>query len=129
MPHRMWSEQKSVEVMMECCKRILSVAEGHDRSTLLEGGVPHDAILWDIRLMGWGVYSLTKEVCQVYPLAKWKLIMALGYGIEKAEGRWDIDYEVVWFLIEDAIPKLLPVLEEMQNTFSQEEEFALVREI
>ena len=122
MSSKIWPVPKCVEVMMRCCKRILSSAEGQDRSTLLKDTIPHDAILWNIHLMGWGVYSLSKEVCEVYPQVNWALIMALGYGIEKTEVCWDIDNEVVWFLIEDVIPKLLPVLEEMQQTFSGQEE-------
>ena len=122
MSSEIWQLQDCIEVMMRCCERILSSAKGQDRSTLVMDTIPHSAILWNAHLMGWGVYSLPKEIHEIYPHIDWSLIMALGYGIEKTEAHWDIDDEVIWFLIEDIIPKLLPVLQEMQRALPHQEE-------
>ena len=113
--HKKWGFHECVEELIAACERTLSTTKDIDKSTFLPNTDPYEAVRWNMHCMGCAVFDLPRELFDVYPKLDWKFILAMGYGAERTYLEWNVADEVLWRLIEETIPKLLPTLKKIQS--------------
>ena len=97
-----------VRDMIEFCERVLSYTEGLDQRTFLADRRTHDATLRNIELVGEAATPVPSEIRKAHPDIPWHAI--IGTRNRPAHGYLHMSDDVVWFIIQDAIPSLVPSL-------------------
>ena len=121
MSQKRWDFHECVEEMIASCEKIISVADGIEKESLLRDRLTYDAVLWNIHRLGWAVYSLPKAVYDLYPEIEWNQVVAVGFAIEKSHFLWRVDDKLVWSIIQDTVPKLLSSVQKMRDGLSLKE--------
>lgn len=106
MSERDW--QIHVRDMLKSCDRVLQHTAGLDRSTVLETPVAHDAIMWNISILGEAANQIPIEVRRAKREIPWRAIIDARNRIIHWCGR--IDEDVAWDIISEDIPNLVPQL-------------------
>ena len=107
-----------VQDMIEFCGRVLSYTEGLDQRTFLADGRTYDATLRNLELVGEAATHVPSEVRKAHPEIPWHAIM--GTRNRLAHGYLRISDNVVWSIIQDAIPELVPSLRALLDTTGED---------
>lgn len=98
-----------VRDMIEFSEKVLSYTDGLDRDAFVADGLTYDATLRNIQLIGEAVTNIPAEVRESYPGIPWRAIV--GVRNRLAHSYLHISDVIVWSIIQDAIPSMLPQLQ------------------
>ena len=97
-----------VQDMIEFGEKVLSYTEGFDQSAFVSDGVIYDATLRNIELIGEAATHVPDEVREENTQIPWRVI--IGTRNRVAHGYLGLDVDVIWSVIQDDVPALLPQL-------------------
>ena len=80
----------------------------------------YDATLRNLELIGEAATHIPSEVRDAYPDIPWHAIV--GTRNRLAHSYLSISNDIIWTIIQDAIPKLLPELRNLLNTTDEDPE-------
>ncbi|MYC13204.1 MAG: DUF86 domain-containing protein [Gemmatimonadetes bacterium] len=109
-----------VNDMIEFGEKVLSYTEGMDQDAFISDGLTYDATLRNIELIGEAATHIPSEVREAYPEIPWRAIV--GARNRLAHAYLGIRDDVIWTIIQDAVPKLLPALRKLLDTTSKDSE-------
>ena len=107
-----------VQDMIEFCGRVLSNTEGLDQRAFLADRRTYDATLRNLELVGEAATHVPSEVRKAHPHIPSHAIM--GTRNRLAHGYLRISDNVVWSIIQDAIPELVPSLRALLDTTGED---------
>jgi len=90
------------------------------RMLLSPTGLTYDATLRNIQLIGEAATHIPSGVREAHPEIPWRAIV--GTRNRLAHSYLTISDDVIWTIIQDAIPKLLPSLQSMLDTTEEDPE-------
>ena len=100
--------------MLRFAEKALAYTEGLDQAAFLADERTYDATLRNIELIGEAANHIPIEVQRAHPDIPWHAIV--GARNRLAHGYLQISDSVIWSIIEDAIPALLPELRDILDT-------------
>ena len=109
-----------IQDMIEFSKKVLSYTEGMDQDAFIADGLTYDATLRNLELIGEAATHIPSEVREAYPEIPWRAIV--GARNRLAHAYLGIRDDVIWTIIQDAVPKLLPALRKLLDTISKDSE-------
>ncbi len=93
-----------IQDMIEFCSRVMDYSAGLDRNTFLSTRVLYDASLRNLTLIGEAATHIPDYFRQDHPEIPWRAIV--GARNVMMHDYIGIDNQVVWTIIQDAIPEL-----------------------
>ena len=103
-----------VEDMIEFGQRVLSYAVGLDQDGFLADRRTYDATMRNIELIGEAATHIPEAVRESYPEIEWRSI--IGARNRVAHAYLGMDDDVVWDIVQTAIPDLLPKLRHLLDS-------------
>ena len=97
-----------VQDMLEFGEKVLSFTNGLDEQTFTADVRTYDAKLRNIELMGEAATHVSARVRELHSDIPWRAI--IGTRNRLAHGYLHVSNSVVWSIVQDAIPYLLPKL-------------------
>ena len=97
-----------VEDMLEFCDKVLMYTAGLDKRTFLAEQRTYDATLRNLELIGEAATHVPHEVRNAHSDVPWHAI--IGTRNRLAHGYLHISDDVIWSIIQDAIPGLVSSL-------------------
>ncbi len=107
-----------VNDVIEFGEKVLSYTEGMDRDAFIVDGLTYDATLRNPELIGEAATHIPSEVREAYPEIPWRAIV--GARNRLAHAYLGIRDDVIWTIIQDAVPKLLPALGNLLDTTNKD---------
>ena len=107
-----------VQDMIEFSEKVLSYTEGLDQDAFIADGLTYDATLRNLELIGEAATHIPSEVREAYPGIPWHAMV--GTRNRLAHSYLSISNTVIWTVIQDAIPKLLPELRTLLSTTNED---------
>ena len=107
-----------VQDMIEFSEKVLSYTEGLDQDAFIADGLTYDATLRNLELIGEAATHIPNGVREAYPDSPWHAIV--GTRNRLAHSYLSISNDIIWTIIQDAIPKLLPELRTLLNTTNED---------
>lgn len=107
-----------IQDMIEFGEKVLSYTEGMDQDAFIADGLTYDATLRNLELIGEAATHIPIEVREAYPEIPWRAIV--GARNRLAHAYLGIRDDVIWTIIQDAVPKLLPALRKLLDTTSKD---------
>ena len=111
--HRHWIFY--VQDMREFAEKVLAYTSGLDQEAWLADGLIYDATLHNIQIIGEAATQVPDDVQEAHPEVPWRAIIGTRNRIVHAY--MGISDSVIWSIIEDAIPALLPQLRSLLETY------------
>lgn len=99
--------------MIEFAERVLTYTDGFERAGFMMSGLTYDATLRNLELIGEAATHIPDEIRDSHPAIPWRMIIATRNRL--IHGYLGIDDETIWSIIQDDMPKLLPMLEDLRN--------------
>ncbi len=109
-----------IQDMIEFGEKVLSYTEGMNQDAFIADGLTYDATLRNLELIGEAATHIPIEVREAYPEIPWRAI--IGARNRLAHAYLGIRNDVIWTIIQDAVPKLLPALRKLLDTTSKDSE-------
>lgn len=109
-----------VQDMIEFSEKVLSYTEGLDQDAFIADGLTYDATLRNLELIGEAATHIPSEVREAYPDIPWHAIVGIRNRL--AHSYLSISNSVIWTVIRDAIPRLLPELRALLSTTNEDSE-------
>ena len=103
--------RQSIQDMIRFCESVLDHTSGVDRSTLAGSRLLYDATLWNIALLGEAASNVPAAVRDIHPEIPWGVIVAARNRI--IHRYWRIDSDIIWDIVHNNVPDLLPSLRRM----------------
>jgi uncharacterized protein with HEPN domain len=103
-----------VQDMLEFCERVLDYTAGLDQDSFVANRLPYDATLRNIQLIGEAATHIPAEVQENYPAIPWRSIIGVRNRLTHAY--LHISDMVIWSIIQDAVPSLLPELRRLLDS-------------
>ena len=94
--------------MVEFCENIMSRTDGLNFAAFTSRRILYEATLWNIALMGEAVTNISDEIEETYPEVPWGVIVRTRNRI--IHQYWAIREHVIWSIVTDDLPLLLPML-------------------
>ena len=107
-----------IQDMIEFSEKVLSYTEGLDQDEFIADELTYDATLRNLELIGEAATHIPSEVREAYPDIPWRAIV--GTRNRLAHSYLIINNNIIWTIIQDAIPKLLPELRNLLNTTNED---------
>ena len=107
-----------IQDMIDFGEKVLSYTEGLDQDAFIADERTCDATLRNLQLIGQAATHIPSEVRAAYPGIPWRAIM--GTRNRLAHSYLSISNNIIWTIIQDAIPKLLPELRNLLNTMNED---------
>ena len=105
--------------MMEFAEKVLGYTNELDQETFLADDRTYDATLRNLELIGEAARRIPINVREAHPDIPWHAIV--GTRNRLAHGYLGISDSVVWSIIEDAIPALLPQLRSLLEAYETDD--------
>lgn len=100
-----------VEDMIGFGERVLSYTDGLDRKSFVANTLVYDATLRNLELIGEAATRVPDSIRAQYPGIPWRSIVGMRNRIIHVY--LGVDDNIVWIVIQEDIPALLPQLREM----------------
>ena len=100
-----------VQDMIEFAERVLSYTDGLDQDAFISDRRTYDATLRNIQLIGEAATHIPSDAREAYPMIPWRAV--IGVRNRLAHSYLHISNDIIWSVIQDAIPDLLPPLRKM----------------
>ena len=97
-----------VQDMIDCCEKALSYTEGLDMKGFIADSLKYDATIRNIEIIGEAATHVPRDLRDVYSEIPWNAIIGTRNRIVHAY--MGIDDGIIWSIIQDAIPSMLPEL-------------------
>ena len=97
-----------VQDMQEFGEMVLSYTRGLDQEAFIADRRTYDATLRNIELIGEAATHVPLDVREAYPDIPWRAI--IGVRNRLAHGYLRTSNSVIWSIVQDAVPDLLPKL-------------------
>ena len=94
--------------MIGFCEKVMSYTEGLNQDAFVAAELTYDASLRNIELIGEAATHVPSAVRDAHPEIPWSAIIGTRNRIVHAY--LGIDNDVIWTIIQDAIPAMLPRL-------------------
>ena len=94
--------------MIEFAEKVRAYTSQMDQATFVDDSVTYDATLRNLELIGEAATHIPSTVRDEYPEIPWRAI--IGARNRLAHSYLSVDDDIIWTMIQDAIPKLLPAL-------------------
>lgn len=107
-----------VQDMIEFAEKVLSYTDGLDQAAFVADGRTYDATLRNIQLIGEAATHIPSDAREAYPLIPWRAI--IGARNRLAHSYLHISEVIIWSIIQDAIPSMLPHLRKMLEDSREE---------
>ena len=107
-----------IQDMIEFSEKVLSYTEGLDQEAFIADELTYDATLRNVELIGEAASHIPSEVREAHPDIPWRAIV--GARNRLAHGYLNVNNNIVWTIIQDAIPNLLPALQNLLNTTNED---------
>ena len=107
-----------VNDMLEFGEKVLSYTEGMDQAGFVTDTLTYDATLRNLELIGEAATRIPSEVSEAHSEIQWRDIIATRNRL--AHGYLGIDDDVIWDIIQNDVPKLLPALRNLSDITSKD---------
>ena len=107
-----------IQDMLEFGEKVLSYTEALGPDAFIADSLIYDATLRNIELIGEAATHVPTDVRESHRDIPWRAIV--GVRNRLAHGYLSISDSVIWSLIQDAIPELLPRLRRLLDAAEQE---------
>ena len=97
-----------VHDMIACCERVLVYTETLDQASFLADRRTYDAVLYNVMLIGEAAARDPETVRAEHSDIPWRELVGTRNRI--VHGYFAVDEDVIWTIIQEAIPLLLPHL-------------------
>lgn len=97
-----------VNDMIEFAEKVQSFTDGMDQDSFVSDALTYDATLRNLELIGEAATHIPDTVRKAHPEVPWTAIIATRNRL--VHGYMGIDNDIIWSIIQDAIPVLLPAL-------------------
>ncbi len=114
--HQPW--RLHVQDMIGFCERVRNFAEGYEQATFIADARTYDATIRNLELIGEAATHVPQSVRDTSPDVPWRAIVGLRNRLIHAYG--GIDNDIIWTLIQDAVPNLLTTLHDLLRTTSED---------
>lgn len=107
--------------MLEAARLACSYAEGMNKEKFLGDKRTQQAVILNIVVIGEAATKLAKEYPELinrHPGVPWRNIKGMRNRI--AHGYFDIDLDVVWDTVQKALPQLIQLLSDIQDSLSND---------
>ena len=99
--------------MIGFAEKILLYTEGLDLATFEASGITYDATIRNLELLGEAATHIPPEIRDGSPSIKWRQVIATRKRL--IHGYLGIDNDILWSIISQDIPVLLPQLRELKG--------------
>ena len=103
-----------VQDMIEFCENALSYTQGLNQADFLADRLRYDATLRNLELVGEAATHVPRIVRDAHPEIPWHAIIGTRNRIIHVY--LGIDDDIIWTIIQDAIPAMLPELRRLLET-------------
>ena len=102
--------------MISFAEKILSYTEGFDQVDFEASGLTFDATVRNLELLGEAALHIPPKVREDHPAIPWRQIIATRNRL--IHGYLGIDNDILWSIIEQDIPELLPQLQTLKSRYA-----------
>jgi uncharacterized protein with HEPN domain len=99
--------------MIGFAEKVLAYTDGLDQVEFVASGITYDATLQNLELIGEAATHIPEQVSSAHSEIPWRMIIATRNRV--IHGYLGIDDDTIWSIIQDNIPKLLPMLKELKD--------------
>ncbi len=103
--------------MIGFAERVLSYTEGLDQARFEASGLNYDATVRNLELLGEAASHIPPEIRAAHQAIPWRQIIATRNRL--IHGYLGIDNDILWSIIEQDIPSLLPQLQNLKKHFTR----------
>ena len=100
------------------CETVLSYKEGLDQDAFVADTLTYDATLHNLQLIGEAATHIPTEVREAHTHIPWRAIV--GTRNRLAHSYLTISDDIVWTIIQDVVPNLLPSLRAFLETTNKD---------
>ena len=97
-----------VNDMIEFAEKVQLFTDGMDQDTFISDALTYDATLRNLELIGEAATHIPEVIREAHPEIPWRTVVGTRNRI--AHGYLGIDNDIVWDIIQNDIPALLPAL-------------------
>ena len=97
--------------MIHFAEKAVSYTEGKTQAEFVARDITYDATLRNLQLIGEAATHIPIAVRQAHPEVPWRAI--IGARNRLAHGYLSMNDDLIWSMIQDGIPKLLPALKQL----------------
>lgn len=99
--------------MIGFSRKVLAYSDGLDQTGFMVSGLNYDATLRNLELIGEAATHIPADVRVAHPEIPWRMIIATRNRL--IHGYLGIDNDMLWSIIQDEVPGLLPLLEAIKR--------------
>ena len=107
-----------VQDMIDFSDKVLSYTGGLDQDAFVSDERTYDATLRNIELIGEAATHVPDQVRESHPQIPWRVI--IGTRNRVAHGYLGLDDDVIWSIIQDDLPELLPKLRQLLDSIDRD---------
>ena len=103
-----------IQDMIDFSEKVLAYTEGMDQEAFIADGLTYDATMRNLQLIGEAARHIPGEVRQAHSEIPWHAI--IGTRNRLAHSYLTISDSIIWGIIQEAVPDLLPALRNLLET-------------
>lgn len=115
--HREW--RFYIRDMITFSENVLSYSSDMNQDEILANNITYDAILRNLELIGEAATHIPIEVREAHQEIPWRAI--IGTRNRLAHGYMSINNNIIWSVIRDAVPALLPALRRLLTEIEKDQ--------
>ena len=100
--------------MLEFADKVRTYTSGMDQATFVNEAIIYDATLRNLELIGEAATHIPSAIRDQHPEIPWRAIIAARNRL--AHSYLSVDNDLIWNIIQDDVPKLLPALRGLLDT-------------
>lgn len=108
--HRAW--RFYIDDMIDFAEKSLAYSEGLDQESFVASGLNYDATVRNLELLGEAATHIPDAVRTTHPEIPWRQIISTRNQL--IHGYLGIDNDILWSILKNDIPALLPLLEALR---------------
>lgn len=102
--------------MISFAEKVLAYTEGFNQTRFEASGLTYDATVRNLELLGEAAAHIPPEIREGHPAIPWRQVIATRNRL--IHGYLGIDNDILWSIIEQDIPALLPLLQALKSRFA-----------
>lgn len=104
-----------IDDMMSFVEKALTYSAQWDKEAFMNSGINYDATLRNLELIGEAATHIPDEIRKAHPEIPWRQIIATRNRL--IHGYLGIDNDILWSILQDDIPELLPQLRLLREAY------------